>query len=67
MKWKEMKGKCQICERVRHKGKSALRYRSFEDGSAQVECTVCKSLWSTEGVGDARMQVARQEEISNGT
>ena len=58
MKWKPMKGKCLVCERVRHKGKPVLRYKEFHKNAAILECVVCKSHWMGATGEDVKMQVA---------
>ena len=58
MKWREFRGKCQLCGRVRYKKKSVLRYKEFINGSAIMACTFCGSEWVTKTFDDAQRQVA---------
>jgi uncharacterized protein YlaI len=59
MKQKEIKGKCQVCGRVRYKGKPVLEYTYFKTANFHtLYCLVCDSSWASDTKERVMEQVA---------
>ena len=57
VKTMQVKGKCLICERTRHKKVPVLvYYRTDRDKRHVMECTICGTVWTARTKEDVTMQ-----------